>query len=113
MGLHLEAMGAHRQSICRFCCCSCVTVDRLIRICYIRIFIVNFFMNFHELCSILLLDDILHLWYFPDGRNDVFAKLSFLASESAIEQIQWLMVQCGLYQFSQELCSLQQIIVFK
>ena len=68
---------------------------------------------FHELCSILLLDDILHLWYFPDGRNDVFAKLSFLASESAIEQIQWLMVQCGLYQFSQELCSLQQIIVFK
>ncbi len=81
-------------------------------------FIVNFFMNFfmnsvHELCSILLLDDILHLWYFPDGRNDVFAKLSFLASESAIEQIQWLMVQCGLYQFSQELCSLQQIIVFK
>lgn len=46
MGLHLEAMGAHRQSICRFCCCSCVTVDRLIRICYIRIFIVNFFMNF-------------------------------------------------------------------
>ena len=68
---------------------------------------------FHELCSILLLDDILHLWYFPDGRNDVFAKLSFLASESAIEQIQWLMVQCELYQFSQELCSLQQIIVFK
>ena len=46
MGLHLEAMGAHRQSNCRFCCCSCVTVDRLIRICYIRIFIVNFFMNF-------------------------------------------------------------------
>ena len=46
MGLHLEAMGAHRQSNCRFCCCSCVTVDRLIRICYIRIFIVNFIMNF-------------------------------------------------------------------
>lgn len=39
-------MDAHRQSICRFCCCSCVTVDRLIRICYIRIFIVNFIMNF-------------------------------------------------------------------
>ena len=38
---------------------------------------------------------------------------SFIASESAIEQIQRLMIQCGLYQFAQELCSLQQIIVVK
>ena len=38
---------------------------------------------------------------------------SFIARESAIEQIQRLMIQCGLYQFAQELSSLQQIIVVK
>ena len=73
-------------------------------------FIVNFIMNSVQFFSLMT--------FFTSGISLMgatmfFAKLSFLASESAIEQIQWLMVQCGLYQFSQELCSLQQIIVFK
>ena len=45
-GFTFRSYGCSQTIHLPFCCCSCVTVDRLIRICYIRIFIVNFFMNF-------------------------------------------------------------------
>ena len=45
-GFTFRSYGCSQTIHLPFCCCSCVTVDRLIRICYIRIFIVNFIMNF-------------------------------------------------------------------
>ena len=62
----------------------------------------TFLQSYEEPTVVELLDMV----RMEDGK-------SFIASESAIEQIQWLMIQCGLYQFAQEFCSLQQIIVVK